>query len=40
VRLFEGADFRRTQLIRDAIESTAVSDDWKHKLLERGWLAL
>jgi hypothetical protein len=40
VRLFEGADFRRTQLVRDAIESTAVSDGWKHNLLERDWLAL
>jgi hypothetical protein len=40
VRLFEGADFRRTQLVRDAIESTAVSDDWKRKLLEREWLAV
>ena len=40
VRLFEGADFRRTQLVRDAIESMAVSDGWKRKLLEREWLAL
>jgi hypothetical protein len=40
VRLFEGADFRRTQLVRDAIESTALSDSWTRKLLEREWLAL
>jgi hypothetical protein len=38
VRLFEGADFRRTQLVRDAIESTAISDGWKRKLLERDWI--
>lgn len=37
VRLFEGADFRRTQLVRDAIESTGISDGWKRKLLEREW---
>jgi hypothetical protein len=38
VRLFEGADFRRTPFVRDAIESTAISDGWKRKLLEREWL--
>jgi hypothetical protein len=37
VRLFEGDDFRRTQLVRDAIESRSLSDVWKQKLEERGW---
>lgn len=37
LRLFEGADFRRTQLVRDAIESTAVSDGWKRKLEDHDW---
>lgn len=37
VRLMEGDGFRRTQLVRDAGECTALSDDWKLKLVERGW---
>ena len=36
MRLFEGAEFRRTQLVKDAIESTAVSDEWRHKLRAMG----
>jgi hypothetical protein len=34
VRSFEGSDFRRTQLVRDAIEA----QPWKRKLLERDWI--
>ena len=37
LRLMEGADFRRTQLVRDAIKSAALSDAWKRKLLAVGW---
>jgi len=37
VRLFEGDDFRRTQLVKDAIEVAAVGDDWRRKLQVSGW---
>jgi hypothetical protein len=37
VRLIEGADFRRTQFVRNAIESTTVSDAWKRKLEGHDW---
>jgi len=37
VRLMEGDGFRRTRLVRDAGECTALSDEWKTKLIERGW---
>jgi hypothetical protein len=36
VRLMEGMDFRRTRLVRDAIECTAVSDDWKTEVGRAG----
>lgn len=37
VRLFEAVDFRRTQLVRDSPELTALSDTWKVALIERSW---
>jgi hypothetical protein len=37
VRLFEGADFRRTQLVRDAPATDAMSKQWRVALVERGW---
>ena len=37
VRLFEGADFRRTQLVRDSREVEALADKWRTALAERGW---
>lgn len=37
VRLMEGADFRRTQLTKDAPESEALSDTWRQALLVQGW---
>lgn len=37
VRLMEGDDFRRTRHVRDAIECTALSDQWKQKLTAVGW---
>ena len=40
VRLFEGDDFRRTQLVRDSPEVTALSDKWRAALLERGWCSV
>jgi hypothetical protein len=39
VRLFEGSDFRRTQLVRDAPAVTALSDKWRAALREHGWTA-
>jgi hypothetical protein len=40
MRLFEGDDFRRTQLVKDAIASTAVSEEWKQKLQAHGWAVI
>jgi hypothetical protein len=37
IRLMEADGFRRTRLVRDARECTALSDEWKQKLVERGW---
>jgi hypothetical protein len=37
VRLFEGDDFRRTQLVRDSCEVDALADKWRTALAERGW---
>jgi hypothetical protein len=38
VRLFEGTDFRRTQLTHDAPECESVSREWRKKLIEeRDW---
>ena len=37
VRLMEGDDFRRTQLVRDAIESASVSVEWKRR---SGWVGV
>jgi hypothetical protein len=38
LRLMEGEDFRRTRLVRDAIDCTTVSHEWKRKLVERTWM--
>ena len=38
VRLLEGDDFRRTQLVRDAPETEKLSQGWRAALIERGWL--
>lgn len=35
--LFEGDDFRRTQLVRDSVEVEVLSEKWQKALLERGW---
>jgi hypothetical protein len=37
LRLFERDDFRRTQLVRDSPELTALSDRWRTALLACGW---
>ena len=37
VRLFEGDDFRRTQLVRDSPEVETLTNKWEKALLERGW---
>jgi hypothetical protein len=37
IRVFEGEDFRRTQLVRDAPEVAAFSDKWRMALVEHGW---
>lgn len=37
LRLMEGAEFRRTQLTKDAPESEAVSDTWRQALIVQGW---
>jgi hypothetical protein len=37
LRLLEGADFRRTTLIRDAAAVAVKSSEWRDKLLEAGW---
>lgn len=38
VRLFEGRDFRRTRLCKDAPEAYALSDKWRAALVEVGWV--
>jgi hypothetical protein len=37
LRLMEAADFRRTQLVRDASEAEALCERWRAALMERGW---
>ena len=37
VRIMEGNDFRRTQLVRDALETEALSHKWRTALIGRGW---
>lgn len=37
LRLMEGADFRRTQLTKDAPESEALARRWQDGLQQRGW---
>ena len=36
--LMEGADFRRTQLAKTAPEADVISNAWRRKLLEVGWV--
>ena len=37
LRLFEGTDFRRKQLCKDALEVEALSHKWRSALLDVGW---
>jgi hypothetical protein len=37
IRLFEGDDFRRTELCKDAPEAYALADKWHAALMEVGW---
>jgi hypothetical protein len=37
LRLMEGQDFRRTQLVKDAPEADAKSQAWREALIERAW---
>jgi hypothetical protein len=37
LRLFEGNDFRRTQLCRDAPAVESLYDEWLAASIERGW---
>jgi hypothetical protein len=37
LRLMEGEDFRRTQLLRDGPAVQELADEWRLKLIERGW---
>ena len=37
VRLMEGDNFRRTQLVRDAPATEIVSKEWNAKLMGAGW---
>ena len=38
LRLMEGTDFRRTQLVRDAPAVNALAENWKIALEARGWM--
>ena len=37
VRLMEGTDFRRTQLVRDSLDTESLSHEWRSALRGRGW---
>jgi hypothetical protein len=37
VRLMEGEDFRRTQLLKDGPSVEARAEEWRMKLREKGW---
>jgi hypothetical protein len=37
LRLMEGEEFRRTQLLRDGPAVQELAEEWKVKLIERGW---
>lgn len=37
LRLMEGSDFRRTQLVRDAPTVESLSERWHSLLAEKGW---
>ena len=37
MRLMEGADFRRTQLVRDSREVDSLSEKWRSALVAREW---
>jgi hypothetical protein len=37
LRLIEGEDFRRTQLLKDGPSVEARAEEWRTKLREKGW---
>jgi hypothetical protein len=37
LRLMEGEDFRRTQLLKDGPAVEAKAEEWKMKLVQFGW---
>ena len=37
LRLMDGDDFRRTELLRDALALQAKAEEWKAKLAAAGW---
>jgi hypothetical protein len=37
LRLMEGEDFRRTQLLKDGPAVEARAEEWRRKLRDRGW---
>jgi hypothetical protein len=37
LRLIEGEDFRRTQLLKDGPSVEAKAEEWRMKLREKGW---
>jgi hypothetical protein len=37
LRLIEGEDFRRTQPLKDGPSVEARAEEWRTKLLEKGW---
>jgi hypothetical protein len=40
LRLLEGEDFQRTQLIKDAPAVEVRADEWRKALVKRGWLVV
>ena len=37
LRLLDGGDIRRTQLVRDGPQAEAMAEDWHGKALSLGW---
>jgi hypothetical protein len=37
LRLMEGEEFRRTQLLRDGPAVQELAEEWREKLLAAGW---
>jgi hypothetical protein len=37
LRLMQGEEFRRTQLLRDGPAAQELAEEWRLKLRERGW---